>query len=449
MLFTNKKNLEEKTKSVMDVFKKKIKIIDEEKLKGEIIDDLVENLQFNKNEEIKKTCEKIIWQVAFQKGIYPASLYSFYQNLAKKKKTNFTIPAINLRGLTYQTSQALIKAAKKNKVGLFIIELAPSEMEYTHQSPEEYAAVILAAAIKQNFSGPLFIQADHFALDRKKYLNNPKLEIKRFKNLISRVIKAGFFNIDLDMSSLVGEGKEDVFTQQKNNFILTAFFTQFIRRQEPKNIEINIGGEVGEIGKKNSTPADLDVFMEGYKKELSRLGVSKGISKIGIQNGVSHGGDVLPGGGMAKSKIDFELLKKLSLMARQKYGLAGAVQHGASTLPLSYFKKFPEFQAIEIHLATDFQNIILDHPAFPSKLQKKIYQWLLQNKKNERKKGWTKAQFIYKIRKMAWGQFKKEITNIDKQAKEKIAKSLEERFNFLFNELKVKNTQKLINNIKN
>jgi len=322
-------------------------------------------------------------------------------------------------------------------------------MEYTHQSPEEYAAVILAAAIKQNFSGPLFIQADHFALDRKKYLNNPKLEIKRFKNLISRVIKAGFFNIDLDMSSLVGEGKEDVFTQQKNNFILTAFFTQFIRRQEPKNIEINIGGEVGEIGKKNSTPADLDVFMEGYKKELSRLGVSKGISKIGIQNGVSHGGDVLPGGGMAKSKIDFELLKKLSLMARQKYGLAGAVQHGASTLPLSYFKKFPEFQAIEIHLATDFQNIILDHPAFPSKLQKKIYQWLLQNKKNERKKGWTKAQFIYKIRKMAWGQFKKEITNIDKQAKEKIAKSLEERFNFLFNELKVKNTQKLINNIKN
>src|SRR3989449_5994687 len=102
--------------------------------------------------------------------------------------------------------------------------------------------------------------------------------------------------------------------------------------------------------------------MEGYDRTLRRLGRYAGISKISVQTGTSHGGVVLPDGSMAKVQIDLEALRALSLEARTVYALGGAVQHGASTLPAEAFGHFPACEAIEIHLATNFQNIVFDHP---------------------------------------------------------------------------------------
>ena len=442
MLFENIDNLLENIKSVVEVSGNQV-VIRNDKLLNKVLDELVENVQFNEGSEIKKTCQKIIRQVAQVRGVYPSSIYSFYRAYAQGKFSNLTVPAINLRGMTYESARALIRAALRKKVGTFIVELAASEIEYTNQSPAEYVSVILAAAVWENFSGPLFIQADHFKIDLKQYREKPDLEIERIKNLISQSIEAGFFNIDIDMSALLDESESDPFFQQKENFVLTAYFTKFIRDIQPKGIDINIGGEVGEIGKKNTTSQDLHAFMKGYQEELSKFGKVDGISKIGIQNGVVHGGVILPDGSLGRVKLDLELLRELSSIARDKYGLAGAVQHGASTLPDEVFKKFPLFQAIEIHLATGFQNIIFDHPYFPSELRQKIYQWLKENKKDEWPEGLTEAQFIYKMRKKAWGPFKKEIASIDKKAKEKIAKSLEDKFSFFFGQLGVENSQKL------
>ena len=91
----------------------------------------------------------------------------------------------------------------------------------------------------------------------------------------------------------------------------------------------------------------------------------KGISKISVQTGTTHGGVPLADGSVAKVKLDFETLEKLSAAARADYGLAGAVQHGASTLPDEAFDRFPATGTAEIHLATGFQNIVYDSPNFP------------------------------------------------------------------------------------
>ena len=47
-----------------------------------------------------------------------------------------------------------------------------SEIAYTDQRPAEYVAVMIAAALREGFPGPLFIQGDHCQVNAKKYEAN-------------------------------------------------------------------------------------------------------------------------------------------------------------------------------------------------------------------------------------------------------------------------------------
>ena len=125
--------------------------------------------------------------------------------------------------------------------------------------------------------------------------------------------------------------------------------------------------------------------------------------------------------------------------------MAGAVQHGASTLSEEYFDKFPETGAVEIHLATAFQNIVLDSPYFPKDLKEKIYNWLIQEQVFEKKLDQTEEQFIYKTRKKALGPFKKEILKIPQKNIDKISEELEKKFVLLFQKLGVADTLEIVN----
>jgi fructose-bisphosphate aldolase class II len=124
--------------------------------------------------------------------------------------------------------------------------------------------------------------------------------------------------------------------------------------------------------------------------------------------------------------------------------LAGCVQHGASTLPAEAFGKFPETETAEIHLATEFQNMVYESKHFPSELRQKIYAWLKVNAIDEKKETDTEEQFIYKTRKKALGPFKKEIMGLSKEIREAIAKEVEEKFDFLFQQLRVINNKELV-----
>ena len=335
--------------------------------------------------------------------------------------------------------------AQRNKSGAFIFEIAKSEMGYTNQPPPEYAAVILAAAIKEGYRGPVFIQADHTQVNINKFKENPEKEIEVLQTLIAEAIEFGFYNIDIDSSTLVDLTQATVKKQQYFNFDTCAKLTQFIRRVEPKGITVSVGGEIGEVGHKNSTPEELRVFMDGFKERL-RKGLT-GISKISVQTGTSHGGVVLPDGSIAQVALDFDILKTLSEIARKEYGLAGAVQHGASTLPSAAFHKFAECQTAEVHLATEFQNMIYDSKHFPHELKEKIYAWLKVNAASEKKDGETDEQFFYKTRKKALGPFKREIMGLSDSIRETIALELEAKFDFSFKQLNVINKKSWLINI--
>ena len=196
----------------------------------------------------KKLLAKKISDLAYKKGIYPASIHTFYIARGSGEASGFTVPAINLRSMTYDLARAIFRVAKKHNSGAFIFEIAKSEMGYTAQPPLEYASAVLAAAIKENWRGPVFIHGDHFQVNLKKYKENPERELDGLKALISESIEAGFYNIDIDSSTLVDLSQAEIQKQQADNYEVCAKLTKFIRQIQPRGLEVSVGGEIGEVG---------------------------------------------------------------------------------------------------------------------------------------------------------------------------------------------------------
>jgi fructose/tagatose bisphosphate aldolase len=378
-------------------------------------------------------------------GLYPASIHELYLARGRgEAPATFTVPAINIRGLAYDTARALFRARKKLDAGAVICEIARSEISYTGQRPAEYTFVVMAAALREGWTGPVFLQGDHFQINAKKYATDPEGEKATVLELTAEAIKAGFYNIDVDTSTLVDLAKPTHAEQQALNGRLCAEIAAFIRQHEPPGVTVSVGGEIGEVGGKNSTAEELTAFVEVFNAQLAKLAPGKpGMSKISIQTGTSHGGMPLPDGTVAKVKLDFDTLEALSKLSREHYAFAGAVQHGASTLPSELFGEFAKRGACEIHLATEFQNMIFDHPAFPADLKKAIYDELRASEAGDRKATDTDEQFFYKVRKKALGGRKAELWGLPADVLAAIGERLEERFTFLLTQLRVQGTREL------
>jgi fructose/tagatose bisphosphate aldolase len=387
----------------------------------------------------------LIWEIGQEVGVRAASINDLY--LARGRGDapgGWTVPAMNVRGMTYDTARSIFRTAIRLDVGAFILEIARSEIAYTDQRPSEYVAVMLAAALREGFRGPVFIQGDHFQVNAKKFAVDPNGEVAAVKQLALEAISAGFYNIDVDTSTLVDISLPTLDEQQRTNYEQAVEITAYIREIEPDDVTISVGGEIGEVGGHNSNVHELRAFMDGYNRTLSeRLGKrAVGLSKISVQTGTSHGGVVLPDGKIAEVKLDLEALEELSRVAQQEYGLAGAVQHGASTLPDDAFNAFPRVGACEIHLATNFQNLLYDY--LPSEMREKIYKWLDQNAADERKPKDSADQFYYKTRKKALGPFKRELWELPPTVRDSLARVYDKKFAFLFEQLAVVGTAGLV-----
>ena len=442
MLFNNKEEINQAMQGIATQDNGNLVINNADKLRGDILDKLVLNAAINPSAEVKGLSRFIIKAAALELGIVNSSIQGLYEARGRGEIKGFTVPALNIRGLPYELCRAIFRTAIKTDAGAFIFELAKSEMNYTFQKPQELSAVILAAAIKEGYKGPVFIQGDHFQVNAKNYAQDKDKEIAGLKTLIKNGIAGGFYNIDIDTSTLVDLSKPNVVEQQRANFEVGVELTKYVRELEPAGITISVGGEIGEVGKENSNEKELRAYLDNFNELLEKEKAGAvGISKISIQTGTSHGGVPLPDGTVADVNLDFDTLEILSRISRESYGLAGAVQHGASTLPQNLFHKFPELETAEIHLATDFQNMTYGSSLFPNDFKEQIYTHLRKKFATEKKDGETDEQFIYKTRKKGFGEFKSEFWNLSKEIREGIGKELESKTDFLFDKLAVKNTR--------
>ena len=414
-------------------------------LRGPLTDRLVWTGVFATDPVLREEARWLIRAAAGACGAWPASILPLYQARGRGECSGFTVPAFNIRGITYETVRACFRAAKSCGTTAFLLELARSEIGYTLQRPGEYAAVVLGAALREGWSGPVFLQGDHYQVNAKKFQKEPDSEIKAIESLIEEALEAGVYNIDLDTSTLVDLSKPTVPEQQRLNCELAARFSRHIWRHEPAGVAVSIGGEIGEVGGTNSNPEELVAYMDGYIAAAGEPAPGHGrISKISVQTGTSHGGTPLADGSIAPVKLDFEVLRVLSRLSREKYGLAGAVQHGASTLPDEAFDRFPQTDTAEIHLATGFQNMVLDHPLFPRALSQEIREWVARECADERKPGMSDEQFFYKSRKKCYGPFKRAMWSLPAGAMDAIGRDIEAKFAFYFRKLGVAGTADLV-----
>ncbi len=441
MLFTNDDEVFKHLKGIVSLNNGGVVIENIDRLRTQGIDTLVENSVLNTSNQIRGLSRFIIKSSALEMGIVSSSIQGLYDARGREECGGFTVPAINIRGMSYDFSRSIFRTAQKLNTGSFIFEIAKSEIGYTFQQPHEIVAVILGAAIRENHTGPVFIQGDHFQVNAKNFHNNKDKEISGLKKLIQKGIEAGFYNIDIDTSTLVDLSKNTVVEQQTANFEVGVELTKYIRALEPEEITISVGGEIGEVGKENSDENELRAYLDNFNELLDRENKgARSISKISIQTGTSHGGVPGPDGKVVEVNLDFECLENLSRIARQDYGLAGAVQHGASTLPSNLFNKFPELETAEIHLATDFQNMIYDNELFPEDFKKEIYVHLRKKFASEKKETDTDEQFIYKTRKKGFGEFKSKFWELSNEIRTEIGSHLQKKVEHLFTQLKVKDT---------
>ena len=480
--FTDVTGVTNALKGIVDVTSEGVKIVDENAIRASLIDKLVYDATFNPNKEVVEICRKLILDIAKAQGATLGSVYNLYVQKAYDPR-RWSIPAINVRGMAYNTARSIFASARDNKVGPFILEIAKSEIKYTGQRPAEFTTSMLAAAIKEGYKHPVYLQGDHFQIDadlyfgnaKKEIIANPQKAISDIKALIREAVLAGFYQIDLDMSPSVDYTKATVREQQENNYKLTAELTAYVRALEREfgldkaGIVVNLGGEIGEIGKgldkdkqQNSSIAELRAFMDNYLAELKRLSKEagyelKGITKVAVQTGTKHGGVRDAQGQVTKAKVSFNTLAELGKVAREEYGLSGVVQHGASTLPQDYFSVFagkpvPEGMSVdssllddasktilsnnpvgEVHLATAYQDTTLDNVAFPVELLAQIKAYIAQ--KFPAKEGEDPNKVFVDNRKNVWGPFKAQVWNMPAVSQDAIRVSLKNQFDTVFKNL--------------
>ncbi|MBA3235517.1 MAG: class II fructose-bisphosphate aldolase [Chloroflexi bacterium] len=417
-------------------------IDDEDAFRDTVIRDLAWTAAFSDDEATKAAAQWLIWEASQTLGARSASIQSLYDARARGEVDGFTVPAINLRAQTFDMARTIYEAAAAADVAAVILELARSEQTYTYQRPIDYATSVLAGAIAAGWQGPVFIQGDHYQFNAKKYAADPEAMTEEIRRACRLAVEAGYGNIDIDSSTLVDLSKSTVDEQQRENYRRAAELTVLIRTLEPDGVTISVGGEIGEVGTQNSTVEELRAYLEGYRRELDAIAPGAvGVSKVSVQTGTSHGGTPLPDGGVADVKLDFDVLQELGVVARE-FGLAGAVQHGASTLPEDLFHRFPAMETAEIHLATGFQNALYEHPAFPASLHQEIEAWCFDNAADERKAGQTDQQFVYTTRKKAIGPFKRRLWDLE--SRDEILAGQRRKISYLFTELRVNDSRGMV-----
>ena len=206
----------------------------------------------------------------------------------------------------------------------------------------------------------------------------PRASSGRCGDLTAEAIAAGFYNIDVDTSTLVDLSQPTATRRSSaSTASVCAEITAFIRAREPEGVTVSVGGEIGEVGGKNSTPEELHAFMDGLPAALGQRAPGARRHQQDLDPDRHQ-----PRRRAAARRLDRpgqdRLRRRCERCSRDRaravrHGRRGAARRlhaaGRAVRPLPRAR-----DGCEIHLATEFQNMLFDHPAFPAALKREIYE---------------------------------------------------------------------------
>src|SRR5947207_615164 len=170
----------------------RLTVHDADTFRSEVIDQLVSEAVFNADGGLRDAARWLIWEASQALGCPSASIHELYmaRGRGEFEPTRFTVPAVNVRASAYLTARQAFAAALERDAGALIFEIAKSEMAYTDQRPAEYAAVILAAALRSGWHGPVFLQGDHFQFNAAKWKADATAEMDGLQQLTREAVAA-------------------------------------------------------------------------------------------------------------------------------------------------------------------------------------------------------------------------------------------------------------------
>src|SRR5262249_59857263 len=113
-----------------------------ERLRGEAAEALARHAIFAEKAEVRRASRWLIRKAGEAVGVLSASILPLYKARGRGECAGFTVPAINIRTLTFDVTRAALRAAKKMDANAVVFEIARSEIRYTEQRPPEYSAAI-------------------------------------------------------------------------------------------------------------------------------------------------------------------------------------------------------------------------------------------------------------------------------------------------------------------
>ncbi|HYE35528.1 hypothetical protein [Methylocaldum sp.] len=434
MLFQTAIDIESTLRGILEIRDNEVDVVDADKLRENCIDRLVYNAVFHESEELRYFLQWLIREAAAKLVIYPTSIQGVHEAAVRGAAPAFTTPALSLHALNYDVARACFRAARETAAGTFIFGYTDEVAGYGFQPPAEYATCILAAAIREGHQRAVFLQSDHIRIGRASYQVSRDDEIGQLKDCLEEAITAGFFNIDIDTSSLADFSRPSFVEQQQPSSRECAELVAFVREIEPEELSINIGAEIKAMGDGNLTADEFRAFMEGFFDCLNIPGGKRDLSKI----------IVLVSGASGEVDVDLELLREIGEIARREYGLGLAVRSGITLIPEALFPQFPGNNISELHLVAPFEDLIFDHEAFSPELKKDIYRWINSEWPGERQPGLSDDAFYRATRKRALLPFKQAMWDLPQEQRDRIMADVQAKLVSYFDTLKASNTTGLV-----
>ncbi|WP_434113137.1 hypothetical protein [Methylocaldum sp. GT1TLB] len=430
MLFRTAIDIESTLRGVVEIKGNEVEVVDADRLREACIDRLVYNAIFHESEEFRYFLQWLIREVAAKLVVYPTSIQGLHEAAVLGVAPVFTAPVLSLHALSYDVARACFRAAGETGAGAFSFGYTDEVSGYGFQSPAEYATCILAAAIREGYQRAVFLQSDHIRIGRASYQVSRDDEIDRLKERIEEAITAGFFNIDLDTSSLADFSRPSFPEQHQQSGRECAELVAFIREIEPEELSVDIGAEIKAMGDGNLTADQFRAFMESFYVQLNLPGGKKDLSKVVVLVG--------------EADVDLNLVRDLGEIARREYGLSLAVRSGITPIPETLFPQFPGNNVSELHLVAPFEDLIFEHEAFPVELKKDIYRWIDSEWPGERQPGMSDEAFYRATRKRALLPFKQALWDLPPAQRDRITADVQGKAVSYFDTLKASNTTGLV-----
>ena len=313
--------------------------------------------------------------------------------------------------------------------------------------PTEYVAVLIGAALREGYTLPLFIQGDHCQVNAKKYAGDPEGEVGEVKKLIAEEVAAGFYNIDVDTSTLVDLSRPTPRGAAARQLRARAEITAFIREQEPEGVTVSVGG-----GDRRGGPQEQHgggaarLHARLHAPRWTGCGVTRGAEQdLGADRHLARRRGAARRhhrGGQARPRGAGGAFQGGAPDVRHGGGGAARRQHAARATPSA---TFPRIETCEIHLATNFQNIVFDHPKLPAELRKRDVRLAGRERRRASARTATpRSSSTTRRGRRPSGRSRTSAGRWPQDVRDAIAADLERTFRFLFEQLNVNGTETLI-----